>query len=236
MEAGFLVDRASAQIGSWDPMALRRVLCPSISLSFEPLQARITPEHAIACPLASASKLARALQALAQRSMENVMARFVLSPGDDRFPREDENGGDDVVLGRGGDDTIFGGAGDDDLRGGRGNDDLRGNRGDDTLAGGPGSNVLMGGAGADLFIIESNPLPLDGRGDTIRDFDEAQGDTIEIDGFGIDGFRAFRDRADDSQDIDGNGVNDTVVRLNRGESLVILDTTLAELRGDVLFG
>lgn len=164
------------------------------------------------------------------------MARIVLSPGDDRFPRANENGGDDVVIGRGGDDTIFGGAGDDDLRGGRGNDDLRGNGGDDTLAAGPSSNVLTGGAGADRFVIESNPLPLDGRSDTIRDFSEAEGDVIEINCFEIDNFREFRGRADDSQDIDGNGLNDTVVPLNRGESLVILDTTLAELRGDVLFG
>jgi Ca2+-binding RTX toxin-like protein len=262
MEAGFLVDRASAQIGSWNPTALRRVLCPSFSLSSEPLQARITPGHAIACSSASASKLARALQALAQRSVENVMPRFVLSPGDDRFPGEDENGGNDVVLGRGGDDLIFGGRGNDDLRGNYGRDDLRGGSGndvlrggrgvdrrdgggkdtllgdggDDVLAGGPGINILTGGVGADRFIVESNPLPLDNRSDTILDFSEAQGDTIQINGFDLDDFREFRQRSDDSQDVNGNGVNDTIVHLNFGETLVIFDASLAELRGDVLFG
>jgi hypothetical protein len=31
-------------------------------------------------------------------------------------------------------------------------------------------------------------------------------------------------------------VNDTIVRLSRGEVLVILDTSIQELRGDVFFG
>jgi len=61
---------------------------------------------------------------------------------------EDE-GGDDTLIGGAGDDYLHGGAGDDDLSGGDGIDALFGDAGDDALDGGAGDDHLYGGAGDD---------------------------------------------------------------------------------------
>ena len=92
--------------------------------------------------------------------------------------------GDDTLLGDGGVDHLDGGAGDDivsggvegdTLDGGPGNDTLDGGSGGDTLDGGADDDTMIGGSGADTFRAgEGN--------DTIIDYDETEGDVIDISG------------------------------------------------------
>ncbi|THH38805.1 VWA domain-containing protein [Aliishimia ponticola] len=74
---------------------------------------------------------------------------------------EDDQTGDDVLLGgegddalegSGGHDRLIGAAGNDSLYGGAGQDALTGGAGDDWLLGGAGDDILHGGAGADWLI------------------------------------------------------------------------------------
>ncbi|WP_218189572.1 S-layer family protein, partial [Pseudomonas sp. PA15(2017)] len=68
---------------------------------------------------------------------------------------------------RGGSDKLYGGAGDDILYG---------QGGDDLLVGGPGDDILFGGAGADTFAWQKGDF---GK-DVIKDFNVAEGDTIDL--------------------------------------------------------
>ncbi|MEM1255599.1 MAG: calcium-binding protein [Cyanobacteria bacterium P01_H01_bin.21] len=86
------------------------------------------------------------------------------------------NGGDDILFGGRGNDRIGGKAGNDQLYGDEGNDSLWGDLGDDVLVGGQGEDILYGLAGADVFRFNS---PTEGP-DTIVDFDQLQGDKLEI--------------------------------------------------------
>ncbi len=67
--------------------------------------------------------------------------------------------------------------GHDELFGGTGDDMIFGQEGDDLISGGEGNDVLFGGTGADIFLFESI---VDGV-DTIKDFDESEGDTFGLD-------------------------------------------------------
>ena len=77
--------------------------------------------------------------------------------------------GNDIIKGNSADNYLFGFDGDDHLDGGAGNDQLEGGRGTDTLT---------GGKGADTFIFAS---PLDGKADTILDFNFNEGDVLQLD-------------------------------------------------------
>ena len=77
--------------------------------------------------------------------------------------------GNDTIKGNSADNHLFGFDGDDYLDGGAGNDQLEGGRGADTLT---------GGKGADTFIFAS---PLDGKADTILDFNFNEGDVLQLD-------------------------------------------------------
>ena len=76
--------------------------------------------------------------------------------------------GNDTIKGNSADNYLFGYDGDDHLDGGAGNDQLEGGRGADTLS---------GGKGADTFIFAS---PLDGKADTILDYNAAEGDVLQL--------------------------------------------------------
>ncbi|MFC0308956.1 M10 family metallopeptidase C-terminal domain-containing protein [Gallibacterium trehalosifermentans] len=84
---------------------------------------------------------------------------------------EDAKGGtgNDTLIGNDGANYLYGYDGDDTIIGGAGNDQLDGGRGADTLT---------GGTGADQFIFAS---PIDGKTDTIVDFNAAEGDKIVLD-------------------------------------------------------
>lgn len=87
-------------------------------------------------------------------------------------------GGNDQLTGGSGRDNLLGGAGDDVLVGNGGDDRLFGGSGDDILAGGLGRDLLVGGDGADSFVFTASDL---GSGvDTVRDFDLAEGDTLDL--------------------------------------------------------
>ena len=96
-------------------------------------------------------------------------------------------------IGNANDNIISSGGGSDILEGGGGNDFIVADRafvgtgkleGRDTLIGGAGDDYLRGGAGADRFVLR------DGDGDdTIADFDEAEGDLLDLSGAtGVTGF------------------------------------------------
>lgn len=141
--------------------------------------------------------------------------------------------GADILLGETGADQLAGGAGDDTLRGGRGADTLTGGAGDDTLSGGGendvldtiggGNDLLRGGLGADSFVIRAS------AGDTIRIADFADGlDQISLSDFGFGTEAAALAAA--SETAAGHVVFD----LEAGQTLRVLNTTLAELAGDLL--
>lgn len=79
------------------------------------------------------------------------------------------------AIGGSGNDYISGNAANNILRGGAGSDILLGADGDDTLFGGLGADILSGGDGADHFVFDN----LDGV-DTVTDFDDGDGDVLEI--------------------------------------------------------
>lgn len=91
--------------------------------------------------------------------------------------------------------AVSGGAGNDDLRanygnkdgsalnGGDGNDTLRGGSFSDILSGGAGNDQMFGGRGADTFQFSSAGLK-NGTVDRIYDLSFAEGDELDLSGFG----------------------------------------------------
>lgn len=81
------------------------------------------------------------------------------------------------IQGGAGHDHIDGGKGHDWLEGGAGNDEIRGAEGNDILVGGLGQDTLIGGAGKDQFTFDNIAK---GSVDYIKDFNQAEGDTIVL--------------------------------------------------------
>ncbi|MEM8644751.1 MAG: M10 family metallopeptidase C-terminal domain-containing protein, partial [Pseudomonadota bacterium] len=75
-----------------------------------------------------------------------------------------------------GNDKITGNGADNRLNSGAGHDQILAGGGADVLIGGTGEDTLTGGTGADVFVYSS----LDEAGDTIRDFNHAEGDRIDL--------------------------------------------------------
>lgn len=75
-----------------------------------------------------------------------------------------------------GDDKLTGNGADNTLNGGAGHDQILAGAGADVLIGGKGEDTLTGGAGADVFVYSN----LNEAGDTIRDFNQAEGDRIDL--------------------------------------------------------
>ncbi|MGH8633971.1 MAG: VCBS domain-containing protein, partial [Burkholderiales bacterium] len=140
------------------------------------------------------------------------------------------NDGDNVLDGISGNDTLNGGAGNDMLFAafGTGNNTLNGGAGNDflsvsfgtganTLNGGAGDDTLVGGSGNDVFQYSFNVNPAvtsDDGFDTIYDFTFGAGaDKLEFSGVTqqqfLDNFNV-----DSSQDVDSDGVADTVITIN----------------------
>jgi len=95
------------------------------------------------------------------------------------------------------------------LVGGAGDDTLVGAAGDDVLVGGLGSDTMTGNGGADLFIVSADTLDV-GIEDVILDYNQAQGDVIDL-----------------SELLEGTGVTeatiDDYVRLDNGDLQVDAD-------------
>ena len=130
--------------------------------------------------------------------------------------------------------TLYGAGGNDVLSGLGGDDRLVGGAGNDVLIGGGGRDAMSGGAGADTFVFAA--VTDFGQqagtiyGDKIDDFSRADGDRIDLSGFGELSFigtgqftasgvgevRYIGGAASYVQiDIDGNGNADAVLQLNK---------------------
>ena len=130
----------------------------------------------------------------------------------DRFENVTGGSGNDILKGTGGDNVINGGDGADRLSGRTGADELIGGAGTDTLNGGEGNDILTGGGAADVFIF-SGP----GDDDTITDF-QVGIDTLKI--YGLTS-------ADVSFSNAGGG--DTLITLTGGDTILVENTTIAQL-------
>jgi Ca2+-binding RTX toxin-like protein len=100
--------------------------------------------------------------------------------------------GGDLVKGFGGNDRLWGGDGNDTLFGGDGDDNITGGGGDNYIHAGPGRDHIWDTGGANTLVwssISEAPLAPDPSWpigvnpndlDTIRDFDHAEGDVIDL--------------------------------------------------------
>lgn len=128
--------------------------------------------------------------------------------------------GDDRLEGGDGNDKLQGGDGRDLLLGGSGNDVLRGEKGADKLDGGSGNDTLYGGTGADQFVF--------GQGcgaDVVADFQPAEGDQIDLQAFGLDGFGALKALCSQSAGA-------VEIDLPGSDSIKLLNKQLADLTSD----
>ena len=106
--------------------------------------------------------------------------------------------------------NLEGRAGDDNLVGSKYRDVILGEDGNDRLVGDAGQDVLTGGAGVDRFIFRGLS-DFSGGGDTITDFNSAEGDRIEIYRRGFAGSATTYDRfsfdaANSSLSFDGQQI------------------------------
>lgn len=133
--------------------------------------------------------------------------------------------GNDALFGGLGDDVLNGNTGDDDLNGSSGNDILSGGEGADRLNGGTGTDILTGGEGADVFVFTAGD-------DTITDFNNIDGDTIEIDASLVGGNDATQLLTNNATIVDG----DTVITFGNGDTLTIEGVATAlDLVDDISF-
>lgn len=157
----------------------------------------------------------------------SILAQILPDPTQDRHALSLINRGTiagDILLGPNDDlfdgrlgqlaGTVSGGDGRDVLLAGAGGQTLAGGYGDDFLSGGAGDDVLTGGEGADRFRFE----PGFGR-DTITDFNPAEGDRIEVRGFG--GWSALVQNGSDVEAV-----------FAPGDVLVLRATQVADIRAD----
>ncbi|MDO5622335.1 MAG: type I secretion C-terminal target domain-containing protein [Paracoccus sp. (in: a-proteobacteria)] len=157
-----------------------------------------------------------------------------------------------VGTGNSYDNRLNGNAADNILSGLVGNDTIHGGAGNDSLTGGAGADRLTGGAGADVFIFEklSDSGVTATTRDTIRDFNRAEGDKIDLSQLDADsltdGVQAFSFIGSDDfsgtagelrftqgrtitvveADVDGDGVVDFSVQVNGSLTLIETDFLL----------
>ncbi|PJK31449.1 calcium-binding protein [Minwuia thermotolerans] len=131
-----------------------------------------------------------------------------------------DGGGDDLLEGGDGNDVLRGNAGDDRLFGGLGHDFISGGTGADLLNGGAGDDTLAGGPGSDLFVFTRNSGL-----DTVTDFDQGDGDRLDLTAFGLTPGAISLIRSGDNLIVSGDSFE--VVLLNTPpESFRIEDTAL----------
>lgn len=158
------------------------------------------------------------------------------------------------LVGGAGADTLIGDGNANVIDGGGGADQLSGGGGADILIGGGGRDMLEGGAGGDVFRFAA-VADLAGAtattADVILDFSSAQGDRIDLSGIDANtltasvndaftwiGKSAFTKVAGQlhyevingvdlvSGDIDGNGIADFAIRIDKAPPLSALDFVL----------
>ncbi|MEX0280535.1 MAG: M10 family metallopeptidase [Arenibacterium sp.] len=156
--------------------------------------------------------------------------------GDDRLIG---NASNNDLKGKFGNDSLKGGSGKDILHGGQGDDVLRGGNGRDKLLGGEGNDLLIGGKGKDVLNGVSGSDTLTGNGGADR--------FVFTNSVGAHVITDFQDGLD-SVVFRGNGDLDRVLSFAEeqggdvifdfdfGNTLTVQDTTLANLRDDILIG
>ncbi|WP_435203307.1 tail fiber protein [Qipengyuania sp. 902] len=157
--------------------------------------------------------------------------------------------GQDRIEGGDGNDELFGGDDADQVYGGEGSDRVYGGTGDDVVSGGAGLDTLTGGDGGDTFLFENGDF--DTEGDRITDFQQGQGDVIDLgaidaiadgtdDAFAFVGSEAFSNVAGELRfeqdtaanetivegDTDGDGFADFVIRIDGLVDLTATDFVL----------
>lgn len=165
--------------------------------------------------------------------------------GDSQVDIIDGLGGDDYINGNGGDDILYGWVGNDTVAGGIGNDILYGEEGSDRLIGSeyrgdyynypelyenPNAfanepvdpdlievDDLYGGAGADTFVLgDYFSSHYRGLGFAIvRDFNPQEGDKLEI-------FGDFEDYTTSTNDLFGDGIEDTFISDSEGNWIAMI--------------
>ncbi|MEM6762109.1 MAG: matrixin family metalloprotease [Pseudomonadota bacterium] len=106
--------------------------------------------------------------------------------------------GNDRILGANGNDTLRGGTGDDNLDGGAGNDRMFGEFGSNNMLGGAGNDLINGGSSADRLVGHQGMdtlkggfgrdvfvLTPDGGRDRILDFNQFEGDLLNVRALGM---------------------------------------------------
>tara|TARA_R110002126_G_scaffold291807_1_gene459707 strand:+ start:153307 stop:156987 length:3681 start_codon:yes stop_codon:yes gene_type:complete len=155
--------------------------------------------------------------------------------------------GADTISGGNGNDTIYGDLksegvsdGNDVLYGNDGNDVLLGLGGDDVLTGGSGVDTYWGGSGADRYVLD-----VSGSIDRLRDFNLAEGDTLDVrdvlSGFynGAEDITQYLQITDDgvhsTLSVDQNGGGDSFVSVALIYNTTgITDVTQLEANNDIL--
>lgn len=143
--------------------------------------------------------------------------------GDDSLYGAD---GNDLVVGGTGNDVLYGGAGIDTLWGGDGNDVIIGGSDNDLLSGDAGADTLSGGTGSDTFYF-FNSLAFDGNLDAILDFNQAEGDALDVSNI-LDGFYdELQDFITDFVQITDDGTTSTLsIDQNGGGDNFVSVTTI----------
>lgn len=129
--------------------------------------------------------------------------------------------GKNVLHGHGADDLLIGGNDADRLLGGSGDDTLYGHDGNDILRGGAGNDWIEGGEGADVFIFRNN-----WGHDVVTDFQD-----------GIDSILFQELNLVDTNDALSHATqigNDVVFAFEAGDSLTIINATVADVYDDIL--
>jgi len=140
---------------------------------------------------------------------------------------------DAIIYGGDAVDHITVESGSNILHGGGGDDVIKGGTGDDVLVSSLGNDELTGGSGADIFKFTeySTTLPLT---KTIKDFNLAEGDTIDIEGIMEPGFVVSLNRVGNDTEIiiTNEDFDPEVDAWERIEKIVLENTDLSQYGTD----
>lgn len=158
------------------------------------------------------------------------------------------NAGIDTLYGGADNDYLYGGNDNDILNGGDGNDQLRGEEGNDTIYGDDGSDSIYGGNGDDIITGGNGRDYLNGEGgadtffldledvDRVRDFDQGEGDKINISDL-LTGYDSATDDINDFVNIVIRSTSRTDIRVNEdgiGNDLQYVGIVYGDLTGQTV--
>ena len=121
------------------------------------------------------------------------------------------NSSDNIIWGNTGINVLTGNDGADTIYGGAGNDTIYGGLDDDIIFGQAGVDTLYGGQGSDVFSFEATTAF--GSIDTIKDFSDIEGDSIDIRDVLSDIYAPLSDNLLDFVQISESGGN-TIIKID----------------------